>query len=226
MRFTDLPQWTALRLVDGAPPDAADWRWTSLAMARHAPGRSGVDRPRRCWARSLRQCRCHASRYRVRQIEKYSFASDRDFISVVARPPNGSARRRAYRPRVSLSPRPSWSRIGAAAAQPEGNNLFGIKAPAQLSGDGGGGHPDDLGVPRHRATSSSRPLQGPTTPWISRLTITGASPCATRRSKIALAAADDPRAFARAIQDAGYAHRSELREQAHPADGSLRPVSV
>ena len=82
MRFTDVPQWTALRLVDGAPPDAARLEVDFFGDGvTRAAGRAWIGRA------DVGPITPPVPLPRVtattRQIEKYTFTSDNDFINIV-----------------------------------------------------------------------------------------------------------------------------------------------
>ena len=82
MRFTDLPQWTRLRLVDGAPPDAARLQVDFFGDGRtRQPGRAWIGRAD--IGPITPPVPLPVTAVVSRQIEKYTFSSANDFINTV-----------------------------------------------------------------------------------------------------------------------------------------------
>jgi Mannosyl-glycoprotein endo-beta-N-acetylglucosaminidase len=209
-RFTVLPQWTRLRVVDGAFQnkdrievaffgDGA--RQAGLAwVARADVGPIVPPNPLPSAPQSSTQT---AASTGVRQIETHTFSSESEFINMV-----GTAAQRAYKTTgvpasVSVAQAILESDWGRSRLTRQGNNLFGIKA---LGAPGTAGTLS-LATWEH-LDGSDVVLQQPFRAYytLDESVIDHAQFfIRNRRYSDALAVANDARAFARAIQDDGYA---------------------
>ena len=203
MRFTDLPQWTALRLVDGAPPDAArlEVDFFGDGVTRQA-GRAWIGRA------DVGPITPPVPLPRVaattRQMEKYTFTSDNDFINTVGAAAHRSSQTTGVPASVTVAQAILESDWGRSRLSREGNNLFGIKALGSVSGPAGvvtlttWEHVDAGDVVVEAPFKAYYTLE-------QSIDDHGGFFTRNKRYRPALAVADDARAFAREIQDAGYA---------------------
>jgi hypothetical protein len=203
MRFTDLPQWTSLRLVDGASPDAVrlEVDFFGDGVTRHA-GRAWIGRadvgpitPPVPLPQTVAT---------IRQIERYNFTSGDDFISNVGAAAQHSSKTTGVPASVTVAQAILESDWGRSRLSREGNNLFGIKALGSVSGPAG---VVTLTTWEHVDTGDivvDAPFKAYYTLEQS-IDDHGGFFTRNKRYAAALAVADDARAFAREIQDAGYA---------------------
>jgi hypothetical protein len=214
VRFNELPQWTKLRLVEGALADANRLQveffgdgvarqpgtaW--IARADVGPITPPVPLPLPLLATAKGATTSTSS---TRQIERYTFASSSDFINAV-----GEAAQRSYRSTgvpasVTIAQAILESDWGRSRLARQGNNLFGIKALGSTSGPAG---VVTLATWEH-VGGSDVVVQAPFKAYFTleqSIDDHGAFFTRNRRYAAALAVASDARAFAQAIQDAGYA---------------------
>ena len=203
MHFTDVPQWTALRLVEGAPPDAARLEVDFFGDGvTRAPGRAWIGRadvgpitPPVPLPRTAAT---------IRQIEKYTFTSDTDFINVVGAAARRSSTTTGVPASVTVAQAILESDWGRSRLSRQGNNLFGIKALGSVTGPAGvvtlttWEHVDTGDVVVEAPFKAYYTLE-------QSIDDHGGFFTRNKRYRAALAVADDARAFAREIQDAGYA---------------------
>jgi hypothetical protein len=210
-RFTDLPQWTRLRVVDNAPFDKdrveveffgdgvrqAGFAWVARADVgpvvppNPLPTRPDAAKP------------STASASGGRQIETHTFTSESEFINLV-----GTAAQRSYKvtgvpASVSVAQAILESDWGRSRLTRQGNNLFGIKA---LSAPGTAGT-ISLATWEH-LDGSDVVLQQPFRAYytLEESVVDHAQFfIRNRRYADALAVGNDARAFASAIQADGYA---------------------
>jgi hypothetical protein len=203
MRFTDLPQWTALRVVDGAPSDAArlEVEFFGDGLTRQA-GQAWI-------------CRADVGPITppvplphvaatARQVEKYSFASANDFINTVGAAAQQSCLATGVPASVTVAQAILESDWGRSRLSREGNNLFGIKALGSVTGPAG---VVTLATWEH-IDSGDVVVEAPFKAYYTleqSIDDHGTFFTRNKRYSAALAVADDARAFARGIQDAGYA---------------------
>ncbi len=203
-RFTDLPQWSKLRLVDGAPPDAAriqlqffgdaSGRQPGLAWVARAdigPITPPVPLP------SLPQ--------RIgRTVERYVFTSEADFINTVGWAAQKSRRSTGVPASVTVAQAILESDWGRSRLTRQGNNLFGIKALGSATGPAG---TVALATWEH-VDGEDVIVQAPFKAYFTldeSIDDHGRFFIRNKRYADALAVAADARAFANAIQDDGYA---------------------
>jgi Mannosyl-glycoprotein endo-beta-N-acetylglucosaminidase len=207
VRFTDAPQWTKLRIVEGAPHDGGRVQvdffgdgftrkpgvaW--IARADIGPITPPVPLPALPVETSTS----------ARQVEQHTFSSTSDFIDTV-----GAAARRSHKTTgvpasVTVAQAILESDWGRSRLTRQGNNLFGIKALGGAVGPAGvvslatWEHVDDGDVVVQAPFRAYQTLE-------QSIDDHGKFFASNRRYAAALAVASDARAFARAIQDAGYA---------------------
>jgi len=203
LRFNDLPQWTALRIVEGAPPDAArlEVDFFGDGLTRQA-GRAWIGRA------DVGPITPPVPLPRVtattRQMEKYTFASEADFIDTVGAAAHRSSQTTGVPASVTVAQAILESDWGRSRLSREGNNLFGIKALGSVTGPAG---VVTLATWEHVDTGDvvvDAPFKAYYTLEQS-IDDHGGFFTRNKRYRAALAVADDARAFAREIQDAGYA---------------------
>ena len=199
-RFTDLPQWTKLRLVEGAPHDKdrveveffgdglrqAGFAW--VARADVGPITPPVPLP---------------TRSPSRPIEAHAFASESDFINTVGAAAQRSHKATGVPASVSVAQAILESDWGRSRLTRQGNNLFGIKA---LSAPGTAGS-ISLATWEH-LDGSDVVVQAPFRAYytLEESVVDHAQFFSrNRRYADAMAVANDARAFAQAIQEDGYA---------------------
>lgn len=203
LHFTDVAQWTRLRLVEGAPPDAArlqvDFFGDGLTRA---PGRAWISRADIGPITPPVPLPAVAST--ARQIEKYIFTSGEDFINMVGAAAQRSRRTNGVPASVTVAQAILESDWGRSRLSRQGNNLFGIKAPGAVSGPAGvvslaaWEYLDGGDVVVQAAFKAYYTLD-------QSIDDHGAFFTRNQRYAAALAVAGDAPEFARAIQDAGYA---------------------
>jgi hypothetical protein len=202
-KFTDLPQWAKLRILDGAPSDTKRLEveffgdgttrvpgtaW--VALADIGPITPPVPLPA-------------LARRGSSQIQAQTFGSSADFIEAIGAAARVSRQATGVPASVTVAQAILESDWGRSRLARQGNNLFGIKA---LSGPG----PDGVVT---MATSEHTPtgdvvVQAPFKAYASleqSVADHGRFFIVNHRYAAALAVGGDARAFAQAIQDAGYA---------------------
>jgi hypothetical protein len=210
MRFTDVPQWTKLRIIEGAAADAnrIQVEFFGDGLSRQ-PGRAWIARgdvgpitppvplPLPALAKSLVSAP-------ARQVERYTFASGEDFINTVGSAAQSSRKTNGVPASVTVAQAILESDWGRSRLSRQGNNLFGIKALGSVTGPAGvitlatwehvGGGDVIVQAPFKAYYTLEQSIDDHGT-FFTR----------NRRYANALAVANDAQAFARAIQDAGYA---------------------
>jgi hypothetical protein len=204
-RFNDLPQWTALRVVDGAQSNAhrIEIQFFGDGIAR-SPGMAWIARadigpitppvPLPAIA---------APAPTQRTPERQRFGSSEEFITAVGAAAQRSQRATGVPASVTVAQAILESDWGRSRLARQGNNLFGIKA---LNGVGPAGV-ITLATWEHEA-GSDMIVQAPFKAYNTldeSIQDHGRFFTRNKRYADALAVANDPQAFARAIQDDGYA---------------------
>ncbi len=205
IKFTDVPQWTKLRIVQDAPPDANRMEveffgdgftrapglaWVTLKDI--GPITPPVPLPAAATVGS-----------NAPQAQHKTFASDSEFIETVGAAAQKSARSTGVPASVTVAQAILESDWGRSRLTRQGNNLFGIKA---LNGPG----PDGVvTLATWEYTGSGAVIvQAPFKAYFTldqSIEDHGKFFTSNHRYAGALAVASDPRAFAQAIQDDGYA---------------------
>jgi hypothetical protein len=207
VRFTDLPQWTRLRIVEHAAPDAERMQveffgdgltrlpgtaW--IARADVGPITPPVPLPAMPAAPTANG----------RQVELHTFTSGDDFISTVGEAAQRSRRITGVPASVTVAQAILESDWGRSRLTRQGNNLFGIKALGATSGPAG---VITLATWEH-LDGGDVVVQAPFKVYFTlqqSIDDHAGFFARNRRYSAALAVASDPRAFAEAIQEAGYA---------------------
>jgi hypothetical protein len=203
VRFTDLPQWTKLRLVDGAAPDSqrVEVQFFGDGFSR-APGAAWIDRqdigpitppvplPTAALPRPARQ--------------QQTFASGSEFIQFVGQAAKRSMHLTGVPASVTIAQAILESDWGQSRLTRLGNNLFGIKASGTAA--------QSVDVLRmatwEHLDGADVVVQAPFKVYDSleqSIDDHGSFFHRNRRYAPALAVANDAQAFAHAIHDAGYA---------------------
>jgi Mannosyl-glycoprotein endo-beta-N-acetylglucosaminidase len=206
LHFTDLPQWTKLRIVEGAPPDSTRMQveFFGDGLARQ-PGVAWIARadvgpitpPVPLPARP-------ASSADGAQIGQHTFASPSEFIDTVGAAAQRSRKSTGVPASVTVAQAILESDWGRSRLTRQGNNLFGIKALGSVTGPAGvvtlatWEYVDGGAVVVQAPFKAYKTLE-------QSIDDHGGFFVRNRRYGAALAVANDARAFARAIQDAGYA---------------------
>lgn len=206
VRFTDVPQWTKLRIVTGAPADGARLQveffgdgftrqpgmaW--VARADIGPITPPVPLPSIAPAAPTSQQATHDT-----------FGSGAEFIAAVGEAARRSQKTTGVPASVSVAQAILESDWGRSRLTRQGNNLFGIKALGSSSGPAG---VVTLATWEH-LNGGDVVVQAPFKAYFTleqSIDDHGRFFVNNRRYAGALAVASDARAFARAIQDAGYA---------------------
>jgi hypothetical protein len=204
IKFTDLPQFSKLRIVDGAEtdPDRVEVQFFGDGFTR-APGTAWiavsdigpitppVPLPTLPVASST-------------QAQHQSFGSGAEFIDAVGAAAHNSMKSTGVPASVTVAQAILESDWGRSRLTRQGNNLFGIKA---LSGPG----PDGvvtLATWEHTPDGGDVIVQAPFRAYLTleqSIDDHGKFFLSNHRYAAALAVANDARAFAQAIQNAGYA---------------------
>jgi hypothetical protein len=210
VRFTDLPQWTKLRIVEGAPPDStrmeveffgdgrarqAGQAW--VARADVGPITPPVPLPARAATPVL-------SSSGTSPLDQRTFSSTADFIDTIGAAAQRSRKTTGVPASVTVAQAILESDWGRSRLTRQGNNLFGIKA---LGGARGPAGVVTLATWEH-VDGGDVIVQAPFKAYNTleqSIDDHGGFFTRNRRYAPALAVANDARAFARAIQDAGYA---------------------
>jgi hypothetical protein len=209
-RFTDLPQWTKLRIVDGGAADADRMQVEFFGDGlTRLPGMGWIGRadvgpitpPVPLPSPETATSSVSAAGPR---IQHYAFASSNDFINTVGAAARSSRKTTGVPASVTVAQAILESDWGRSRLARQGNNLFGIKALGSVSGPAGvvtlatWEHIDDRDVI----------VQAPFKAYVTleqSIDDHGRFFTRNRRYADALAVAGDAREFASAIQDAGYA---------------------
>jgi len=207
MRFTDVPQWTRFRIVEGALADANRLQveffgdgitrqpglaW--LARADVGPITPPVPLPAPVVAQvSMAQ-----------QIERHAFASGTEFINEVGVAAQRARQTTGVPASVTVAQAILESDWGRSRLSRQGNNLFGIKALGSVTGPAG---VVSVATWEH-VDGGDVIVQAPFKAYFTiqqSIDDHGAFFTRNRRYRDALAVGSDAQAFARAIQEAGYA---------------------
>ncbi len=210
MRFNDVPQWTKLRLVDGAPANANRLEVQFFGDGLRQPGTAWVARadigpitppvPLPALAASPASASAQGA---MRTPESHRFGTGDEFISAVGAAARNSFRATGVPASVTVAQAILESDWGRSRLTRQGNNLFGIKA---LNSAGPAGVVT-LATWEH-VNGSDVVVQAPFKAYYTleeSIDDHGRFFTRNRRYADALAVANDARAFARAIQDDGYA---------------------
>ncbi|MBO0885292.1 MAG: glycoside hydrolase family 73 protein [Mycobacterium sp.] len=207
VKFTDVPQWNKLRIVDGAAPDPdrieveffGDGRtrmpgigW--IALADIGPITPPVPLP---------TLPASVVVPTSQQAQRLNFGSDAQFIDIVGAAARSSMQSTGVPASVTVAQAILESDWGRSRLARQGNNLFGIKA---LNGPGSDGVVT-LATWEHLGGGDVI-VQAPFRAYKTleqSIDDHGKFFISNRRYSAALAVARDAKAFARAIQDAGYA---------------------
>lgn len=211
-RFTDLPQWTKLQIVAGAPADANRMEVLYFGDgASRQPGTAWIARtdvgpitppvplPALAVAQQAATARANSSQ----QIETHTFASEDEFINAVGTAARASMKRTGVPASVTVAQAILESDWGRSRLTRQGNNLFGIKS---LNGPGPAGVVT-LATWEH-LNGGDVVVQAPFKAYYTleqSIDDHGQFFVNNKRYANALAVAKDARAFAHAIQDDGYA---------------------
>jgi hypothetical protein len=210
MRFTELPQWTKLRVVEGAAPDAQRMQVEFFGDGfTRQPGMAWIGRsdigpitpPVPLPIPSLAKSAVIAT---SSQVERHTFASGDDFISTVGTAAQGAWKAAGVPASVTVAQAILESDWGRSRLARQGNNLFGIKALGSVTGPAG---VVTLATWEH-LDGGDVIVQAPFKAYFTlaqSIEDHGSFFTRNRRYADALAVAGDARAFARAIQSAGYA---------------------
>ena len=208
VRFTDVPQWTKLRIVVGAPADGnrlqveffGDGFTRQPGMAWVALADIGPITP----PVPLPSIAPATPALAPRQASHQTFGSGAEFIAVVGAAAQRSQKTTGVPASVSVAQAILESDWGRSRLTRQGNNLFGIKALGSSSGPAG---VVTLATWEH-LNDGDVVVQAPFKAYFTleqSIDDHGRFFVNNRRYAEALAVASDARAFARAIQDAGYA---------------------
>jgi hypothetical protein len=201
VKFTDLPQWTKLRIIPGAPADPK-----RLEIEYFGDG--STRQPGIAWVAlsdigPITPPVPLPSSSRLPQAQHRTYASDSEFIAEVGAAAQSSMRTTGVPASVTVAQAILESDWGRSRLTRQGNNLFGIKA---LNGPG----PDGVVTLATWEHVSDGDLVVQAT-FKAYFTIDqsiddhGNFFLRNSRYAAAMAVAKDARAFAMAIQDAGYA---------------------
>jgi hypothetical protein len=209
-RFNELPQWTKLRIVEGAAADlnrlqveffgdgvtrqpGAAW----IARADIGPITPPIPLPLPAMPIPIKSAP-------IAQPETYSFASGNDFIATVGAAAQRSFKTTGVPASVTVAQAILESDWGRSRLTRQGNNLFGIKALGSVTGPAG---VVTLATWEH-LNGGDVVVQAPFKAYYTlEQSIDDHGRFLTRNKRYAgaMSVADDAHAFARAIQDAGYA---------------------
>jgi hypothetical protein len=211
VRFTDLPQWTKLRLLD-TPSIAAD------RLEVEFFGDGFTRQPGLAWVPlgdigpitppvPLPTIQLNVATNSL-QVEHYSFGSGAEFIDAMGAAAQLSRKATSVPASVTVAQAILESDWGRSRLSRQGNNLFGIKA---LGGTTGPAGVVTLATWEH-TSSGDVVVQAPFKAYYNlaqSIDDHGKFFVNNRRYAGAMAVANDARTFARAIQDAGYATDSD-----------------
>ena len=205
VRFTDVPQWTKMRIVEGAAADAnrLQVEFFGDGLTRQ-PGLAWVLRADVGPITPPVPLPLPTAVKVTPRMETHAFATGTEFINTV-----GSAAQRSFKSTgvpasVTVAQAILESDWGRSRLSRQGNNLFGIKALGSVTGPAG---VVTLATWEH-VGGGDVIVQAPFKAYFTleqSIDDHGTFFTRNRRYAAALALRDDARAFARAIQDAGYA---------------------
>jgi hypothetical protein len=208
VKFTDLPQWTKLRVVPDAPTDAS-------RMEVEFFGDGFTRQPGTAWVARADigpitppvplPSAPAPSTSTTQTAQRQTFASSNDFIAVVGAAAQSSRKTSGVPASVTVAQAILESDWGRSALTRLANNLFGIKA---LGSSGGPAGIVTLATWEHTSAGSDVVVQAPFKAYYTleqSIDDHGKFFTTNKRYAAALAVANDAKAFARAIQDAGYA---------------------
>lgn len=204
-RFNDVPQWTKLRIVEGAPPNATrlQIQFFGDGTARE-PGVAWVARADVGPITPPVPLPAVAARAPAARVpESHPFGSGDEFIAAVGAAAQRSRKVTGVPASVTVAQAILESDWGRSRLARQGNNLFGIKA---LNGAGPAGVVN-LATWEHVA-GKDVVVQAPFKAYYTldeSIDDHGRFFIRNKRYADALAVANDAQAFARAIQDDGYA---------------------
>jgi hypothetical protein len=207
VKFTDVPQWSKLRIVEGAPVDSS--RIEVIYFGDGSNRQPGI-----AWvARAdigpitppvpLPSLPATSVSPAAAQVQHPTFGSSADFIDTVGAAAQISAKTTGVPASVTVAQAILESDWGRSRLARQGNNLFGIKA---LGGPGPNGVVT-LATWEY-TTSGEVAVQADFKAYFTigqSIDDHGRFFLRNRRYAAALAVGSNPRAFAQAIQDAGYA---------------------
>jgi hypothetical protein len=211
IRFNTLPQWSKLRLVDGANGDA-----TRLLVEFFG---DGITRsPGTAWVAGAdigpitppvplpdpTQLLFKIKASPSAQMGSPTFASGSEFIAAIGEAARRSSRSTGVPASVTVAQAILESDWGRSRLTRQGNNLFGIKAQGSVSGPAG---VVTLPTWEHTGTGDVMVQAAFKAYFTLEQSIDDHGVFLTRNRRYAgaMAVANDAQAFARAIQDAGYA---------------------
>ena len=208
-RFTDLPQWTKLRIVDDAPRDKdrveveffGDGRSRQAGIAWVARADIGpISPPVPLPVRPDSKPATSGSSGAPRQIETHNFTSESDFINTVGAAALHSHKTTGVPGSVSVAQAILESDWGRSRLTRQGNNLFGIK------GTGSAGQVS-LATWEHLDGQDVVVQAGFRAYYTLEESVDDHGRFFTRNKRYedAMSVASDARAFARQIQADGYA---------------------
>jgi mannosyl-glycoprotein endo-beta-N-acetylglucosaminidase len=206
VKFTDIPQWTKLRLVDGAAADPTRIEVQFFGDAARQPGTAWIslaDIGPITPPVPLPTLPVSAATTATQQIQQQAFGSGDEFINAVGAAAHNSMRTSGVPASVTVAQAILESDWGRSRLTRQGNNLFGIKA---LGAPGPAGIVT-LATWEHLA-SGDVIVQAPFRAYYTleqSIDDHGKFFTSNKRYAAALAVAKDARAFARGIQEAGYA---------------------
>jgi hypothetical protein len=206
LKFTTLAQWSKLRMVQGARPDASYLQVEFFGDGfTRQPGMAWIPLedigpitpPVPLPSTPVKALVNHL-------VEQRTFASTSDFIQTVGAAAQNSMRTTAVPASVTVAQAILESDWGRSRLARQGNNLFGIKALGNATGPAG---IVSLATWEHTG-SGDVIVQAPFRAYYTleqSIDDHGRFFTSNRRYADAMAVAKDARAFAEAIQDAGYA---------------------
>jgi mannosyl-glycoprotein endo-beta-N-acetylglucosaminidase len=203
VKFTDLPQWSKLRIVDGATPDPQRIQVQFFGDGFRQPGTAWIavsDIGPITPPVPLPQLPSITS---STQVQHQTFGSGDDFINAVGAAARVSMKTSGVPASVTVAQAILESDWGRSRLTQQGNNLFGIKA---LGGPG----PDGVVTMAtwEQTSSGDVIVQAPFRAYYTleqSIDDHGKFFTSNKRYADAMAVASDARAFAKAIQNDGYA---------------------
>jgi hypothetical protein len=203
IRFTDVPQWTKFRIVPDAPPDADRLKVEFFGDgATRLPGTAWVARAD--IGPITPPVPLPASIPIKQNVERHAFISTTEFIETVGSAAQRSMKTSRVPASVTIAQAILESDWGRSRLTRLGNNLFGIKAMGTAQGPAG---VVTLATWEHTPDGDVI-VQAPFRAYFTlEQSIDDHARFfnGNRRYAAAMVVADDARAFANAIQDAGYA---------------------
>jgi hypothetical protein len=204
-RFNEVPQWTKLRIVESAlaNADRLQVEFFGDGLTRQ-PGLAWIGRADIGPITPPVPLPVVPPQAAAVQAQTHTFASGSDFITAVGEAAQRSRKATGVPASVTVAQAILESDWGRSRLTRQGNNLFGIKALGSASGPAG---VVTLATWEHVA-GGDVVIQAPFKAYFTldqSIDDHGSFFTRNRRYAAALAVASDARAFARAIQDAGYA---------------------